>query len=111
MCKQVSVSLPLRGCSHANGSTIAPELLDQLLVHYEKPEDLLGEEGPFKHLKKALIERALGAEPTEHLGYEKGDPTGRGSGNNRDGVSSKTILTGDGEIDISVPRDWPDLEG
>ena len=89
----------------ANDSMITQELLDQLLVNYEKPEDLLGEEGLFKQLKKALIERALGAELTEHLGYEKGDPAGRGSGNNRNGVSSKTILTSDGEIDISVPRD------
>jgi putative transposase len=89
----------------ANDSTIAPELLDQLLTNYAKPEDLLGEEGLFKQLKKALIERALGAELTEHLGYEKGDPAGRGSGNNRNGVSSKTVLTDDGEIEIAVPRD------
>jgi putative transposase len=88
-----------------NDTTIAPELLDQLLSDYRKPEDLLGEEGLFKQLKKALIERALGAELTEHLGYEKGDPAGRGSGNNRNGVSPKTILTDDGEIEISVPRD------
>lgn len=46
----------------ANESTIAPELLDQLLANYSKPEDLLGEEGLFKQLKKALIERALGAD-------------------------------------------------
>jgi Transposase, Mutator family len=46
-----------------------------------------------KKLKKALIERALGAELTEHLGYEKGDPAGRGSGNSRNGSSSKTVLT------------------
>jgi putative transposase len=89
----------------ANDSAIAPELLDQLLVNYSKPEDLLGEEGLFKQLKKALIERALGAEMTEHLGYEKGDPSGRGSGNNRNGVSSKTVLTGEGELEIAVPRD------
>src|ERR1700746_335979 len=86
-------------------TTITSELLDQLLANYEKPEDLTGEEGLFKQLKKALIERALGAELTEHLGYEKGDPGGRGSGNNRNGVSSKTVLTDDGEIEISVPRD------
>ena len=42
---------------------------------------------------------------TEHLGYEKGDPAGRGSGNSRNGTSSKTVLTEDGEIEISVPRD------
>src|SRR5512136_1882441 len=59
----------------------------------------------FKQLKKALIERALGAELTDHLGYEKGDPAGRGSGNSRNGSSSKTVLTEDGEIEIAVPRD------
>src|SRR6478672_10822310 len=86
-------------------STITPELLDQLLANYEKPEDLTGEDGLFKQLKRALIERALGAELTDHLGYEKGDPAGRGSGNSRNGASSKTLLTEDGEIDIAVPRD------
>jgi putative transposase len=64
-------------------STITPELLDQLLANYERPEDLTGDGGLFKQLKKALIERALGAELTEHLGYEKGDPAGRGRGNSR----------------------------
>ena len=86
-------------------TTITPELLDQLLANYEKPEDLTGEDGLFKQLKKALIERALGAELSDHLGYEKGDPAGRGSGNSRNGASAKTILTEDGEIDIAVPRD------
>jgi putative transposase len=60
-----------------NESTIAPELLDQLLANYAKPEHLLGEAGLFTQLKKALIERALGAELTEHLGYERGDPAGQ----------------------------------
>src|SRR6201998_1624976 len=86
-------------------TTITPELLDQLLANYEKPEDLSGDGGLSKQLKKALIERALGAELTEHLGYEKGDPAGRGSGNNRNGTSAKTILTGNGEIAIAIPRD------
>ena len=65
---------------------IKPEHLDELLAGYEKPEDLLGEDGLFKQLKKALLERALGAELTHHLGYEKGDPAGRGTGNNRNGT-------------------------
>jgi transposase-like protein len=51
----------------------------------------------------ALIERALGAELSDHLGYERGDPAGRGSGNSHNGTSAKTILTEDGEIDIAVP--------
>ena len=86
-------------------TTITSELLDQLLANYEKPEDLTGDNGLFKQLKKALIERALGAELSEHLGYEKGDPAGRGTGNSRNGSSSKTILTEDGEIEIAIPRD------
>ena len=84
---------------------IKQEVLDELLAGYEKPEDLLGEEGLFKQLKRALIERALGAELTEHLGYEKGDPAGRGSGNSRNGFSSKTLKGEDGEIELAVPRD------
>jgi putative transposase len=87
------------------GSAISLEVLDQLLAGYEKPEDLTGEAGLFKQLKKALIERALGAELSEHLGYEKGDPAGRGSGNSRNGTTPKTLLTEDGELDIEVPRD------
>jgi putative transposase len=86
-------------------ATIRSELLDELLADYEKPEDLLGEEGLFKQLKKALLERALGAELSEHLGYEKGDPAGRGTGNSRNGYSDKTVLTEDGEIDLAMPRD------
>ncbi len=86
-------------------TTLRPELLDELLTDYEKPEDLLGEEGLFKELRKALLERALGAELSEHLGYEKGDPAGRGTGNSRNGHSDKTVLTEDGEVDLAVPRD------
>jgi putative transposase len=86
-------------------ATIRSELLDELLADYERPEDLLGEEGLFKELKKALLERALGAEMSEHLGYKKGDPAGKGTGNNRNGYSDKTVLTDDGAIDIAVPRD------
>ena len=84
---------------------IKKEVLDELLAGYEKPEDLLGEEGLFKQLKKALLERALGAELTHHLGYEKGDPAGRGTGNARNGSYAKTVLTEDGAVEIDVPRD------
>jgi putative transposase len=84
----------------------SPEILDQILAGGSlKPEDLAGEDGLFRRLKKALLERALSAELTHHLGYEKGDPAGRGSGNSRNGTSSKALLTDDGEIEIEVPRD------
>ena len=84
---------------------IKPELLDELLSGLSKPEDLLGDGGLFRDLKKALMERALGGKLTHHLGYEKGDPAGRGTGNSRNGHSSKTVLAEDGEIDLSIPRD------
>ena len=66
---------------------------------------MLGEEGLFQELKRRLLERALGAELSEHLGYEKGDPAGRGSGNSRNGHPSKTVIGDDGAIEIAVPRD------
>src|ERR1700712_3807483 len=86
-------------------TTIKPELLDELLSGISSPEDLMGDAGLFRQLKKALMERALGGELTHHLGYEKGDPAGRGTGNSRNGHSSKTGLGGEGEIDLSIPRD------
>lgn len=82
-----------------------PEVLDELLSGMSSPEELLGEAGLFKSLKKALMERVLGAELTHHLGYEKGDPAGQGSGNSRNGHSAKTVLGEDGEIALSIPRD------
>src|SRR3954449_5431219 len=84
---------------------IRDELIEELLQGYHSPQDLLGEDGLFRELKRRLIERALGAELTEHLGYEKGDPAGRGRGNSRNGTSAKTVLTEDGQVEIAVPRD------
>jgi len=85
---------------------IRPELLDELLSGVQSPEDLLGDSGVFRHLKKALMERALGAELTDHLGYEKGvAPPARARGNSRNGHSAKTVLTEDGAIDLAIPRD------
>ncbi|MGH7062926.1 MAG: IS256 family transposase, partial [Stellaceae bacterium] len=84
---------------------IRDELIEEQLQGYGSPADLLGEEGLFRELKKRLLERALGAELSEHLGYEKGDPAGRGTGNSRNGHSNKTVLGDDGAIEIAVPRD------
>ena len=75
--------------------TLRPELLDELPTDCERPEDLLGGEGLFKQLKKALLARALGAELPDHLGYEKGGPAGRGTDNSRNGHSGKTVVTED----------------
>jgi len=86
-------------------TTIKPEILDALLSGVSSPEELMGDAGLFRQLKKALIERALGGELTHHLGYEKHAPAGRGSGNSRNGHSSKTVLTEDGQLDLATPRD------
>jgi putative transposase len=82
---------------------IRKELLDELLAGYEKPEDLTGPEGLLKRLTGALVERALGAELTEHLGHEPGAPAV--GGNARNGTSPKTLTTDQGDVPIEVPRD------
>ena len=84
---------------------ITPELLDQLLKEYEKPEDLLGDDGLLHQLTKALVERALDGELTHHLGYPKHAPAGDNSGNSRNGSTPKTIKGKRGQTQIEVPRD------
>ena len=84
---------------------IRKELLDELLADYESREDLVGPDGLIKQLFARLIETAAGAELTEHLGYERGDAAGRGSGNSRNGTTPKTLLTEFGDVPVDVPRD------
>ena len=86
-------------------SKIRPELIDELLKDYKKPEDITGDNGLLKQLTKAVLERALESELTHELGYEKHSLSGRNNGNSRNGKSSKTLKTDHGELDISVPRD------
>src|SRR5215831_10360626 len=85
--------------------TIKREWLDELLRDCHKPEDLFGEQGLLKRLTKALLERVLDTELTQHLGYEKHDPAGYGSGNSRNGSSEKTLKGKNGEVTIEIPRD------
>ena len=84
---------------------IRDELLKELLAEYKKPEDLLGPGGLLKQLTAALVEKALQAEMTEHLGYEKHAVTGRGSGNSRNGKSDKTLKSEAGDMAVEIPRD------
>lgn len=84
---------------------INPKLIDELLANYQKPEDLIGEKGLLKQLTKALLERAMNAELTEHLGYDKHDPAGNNSGNSRNGVTTKTLKGDFGEMPLETPRD------
>jgi putative transposase len=84
---------------------IKTELIDELLKDYQKPEDIIGENGLLKRFVKAVLERALNAELTHHLGYERHDPAGNNSGNSRNGTSSKTVKGEFGELELEVPRD------
>lgn len=81
------------------------ELLDKLIADYKTPEDLLGENGLLKQLTKAVMERALEAEMTHHLGYNKYAPEGKNTGNSRNGREPKTVKTDSGELTLDIPRD------
>lgn len=84
---------------------IEDEIIDNLLRDYKEPEDLIGENGLLKELTKRLLERAMAAEMTEHVGYEKHSREGRSSGNSRNGKSAKTLKGTFGTMPIEVPRD------
>ena len=81
------------------------KLVDKLLADYKKPEDIIGENGLLKQLTKALLERAMQAEMTDHLGYEKHDSAGNNSGNSRNGATTKTLKGDFGEMPLETPRD------
>lgn len=85
---------------------VSEEVLDELMTRADASEtELLGPEGLLSQVTKAVLERALDEELTDHLGYDKHDPVGRGSGNSRNGTSPKVLLTEAGAIDLAVPRD------
>jgi putative transposase len=85
---------------------IDEELADQLLGKAQaEGVELLGPDGLLSQVTKAVLERALAEEMTGHLGYDKHDPAGRGSGNSRNGTTGKTVLTDVGAVDLAVPRD------
>ncbi len=82
---------------------IRKELIDELIA--TSGGSLIGPDGLVKELTKALVERMLAGEMNHHLGYEKHDPEGYGSGNSRNGKSRKTLKGESGEMTIEVPRD------
>jgi putative transposase len=80
--------------------------LDRLMAQVESEGlELLGPDGVLTDLTSRIMNRAMEAELTDHLGYEHGDPAGYGSGNNRNGTSAKTVLTDAGAVPVKVPRD------
>ena len=86
----------------ANLPTIPKELIDQFVTGPMSPEAVQAASMAFK---KALIERALGAELSHHLGYPPGAAKPDDAGNHRNGSTGKTVLTEDGPVRIEVPRD------
>ncbi|HVV75237.1 MAG TPA: IS256 family transposase [Mycobacteriales bacterium] len=85
---------------------VDPEMVDRLIEDArEQGVDVAGEGGLFAQLAKTVMERSLAAELTDHLGYEEGDPAGQGTGNSRNGYTSKRLATEVGVLDLEVPRD------
>ena len=81
---------------------LAEELVEQARA---EGVELVGQGGLLTRLTKSVLETALEAEMTEHLGYDKHDPMGRNGGNSRNGTRTKTVVTEIGPVDIEVPRD------
>lgn len=93
----------------SSNTKFCEEVLAELLAGYEKPEDLIGKDGLLEQLTKALVERALDAELSHHLGYAKGEGRAAKRSNARNGSSKKRHPAGprleDGAVEIAVPRD------
>ena len=106
MSKITQVSAEEKSAARRLAETFSEETLDSLIKDAVKsgtPID--GADGLLNELTKAVLERALNSELTHHLGYEAGDPAGRGSGNSRNGTTPKTVTTVNGPVTIDAPRD------
>ncbi|MBP2479681.1 transposase-like protein [Crossiella equi] len=100
----------MSGVENAEDSKPATGLDEQLVAQLVSSAQasglkLTGEGGMLQQLTKRLLESALEGEITDHLGYDKHDPAGRGTGNSRNGTRSKTVLTDVGPVEIDVPSD------
>jgi putative transposase len=95
-----------RAAGQRLAKALSAESIDALIKDAKSAGTPLdGVDGLLNQMTKAVIERALQAELTDHLGYDSGDPAGRGTGNSRNGTSSKTVSTMNGPVELSVPRD------
>ena len=88
-----------------NKSDALRALIQSEIKRYKTIEDIMHPDGLIKQLSKNLIEGMLAAELEQHLGYEKYEAKGKNSGNSRNGYSSKTVKTSDGDIELEIPRD------
>lgn len=81
------------------------EVVDALLEGYTGPEDLLGKDGLLQELTRRLLERALEVEMRHHVGYGREESREEKRQNTRNGASRKRVLTENGEVEVSIPRD------
>lgn len=87
-------------------AVMSPEAMDALLADAQAAGIAVdGPDGLIQQMIKAVLERALDVEMADHLGYDRGDPAGAGSGNSRNGFTAKTVITTAGQARIDVPRD------
>lgn len=106
MTKAIGSAAEEKSAARRLAETFSAETLDSLIKDAVKSGTTIdGADGLLNELTKAVLERALATEMTHHLGYEAGDPAGRGTGNSRNGFTPKTVTTVNGPVDITVPRD------
>ena len=84
---------------------LADEVIDELLAGARTEEEIVGPGGVLAQLTKRLVERAMSAELTEHLGYEPHQEPPGGAGNTRNGSTAKTLATEHGPVEVETPRD------
>src|ERR671912_2885241 len=97
---------PKRPAQEAVDRLLDQGFLDELMDRVDEGGvQLTGEGGFLPELVKRVLEAGLQAELTDHLGYEKHDRAGHGSGNSRNGFTAKRLGTEVGDIDVATPRD------
>jgi mutator family transposase len=87
------------------GDRLSDELVDELLAGARTEDEVVGPGGLLADLTRRLVERAMSAELTEHLGYERHQEPPGGAGNTRNGSTPKTLVTEHGPVPIKTPRD------
>src|SRR5215212_9838832 len=96
---------PLVELSSEVRDRLSDEVIDELLAGARSEEEIVGPGGVLAQLTKRLVERAMSAELTEHLGYEPHQEPPGGIGNTRNGATGKTLQTEQGRVEIRTPRD------
>jgi putative transposase len=96
---------PREGLAAEVRDRLGDELIDELLAGARTEQEIAGPGGLLADLTRRLVERAMGAELTEHLGYAPHQEPPGGAGNTRNGTSPKTLVTEHGPVRIQAPRD------